>query len=195
MVGPAEEHPLRELTSGGPAQWPQVIEVTGKLGTHQPYSVDTIPLPFDNPWKSLMFVGDHGILPDGSVVLCTMQGDVWKPTGIDATLKSVRWRRIAAGLHQALGLATAGNEIYVLGRDQITRLHDLNGDEEIDFYECFSRACDTSPAGHDFTCGLWRDHDGNFYTASGKQGLVKIAPDGKSLQVLATGLRNPDGLD
>ncbi|MFO1065723.1 MAG: TIM barrel protein [Pirellulales bacterium] len=194
IVAPRDEHPLRNLTSGGPAQWPQVFEVQGKLGSGGPYTVDTIPMPFDNPWHALMFVGDHDFLPDGSALLCTMQGDVWKVSGLDASLKSVRWRCIATGLFHALGLVTVGSDIYVLGRDQITRLHDLNGDEEIDFYECFSRACETSPAGHDFTCGLWRDTQGNFYTASGKQGLVKISADGKNLTVLATGLRNPDGL-
>ena len=72
-------------------------------------------------------------------------------------LKNVRWRRFASGLHQALGLVVADGQIYVLGRDQITRLHDLNGDGEADFYECFSNAMITSPAGHDFICGLVRD--------------------------------------
>jgi putative heme-binding domain-containing protein len=194
IVAPAAEHPLRNLTRGGPPQWPQVFEVRGVLGQARPYTVDTIPLPGNNPWKSLMFLGDHDFLPDGSVVVCTMQGDVWKATGLDDSLQQVRWRRIANGLHDALGLVCVGEEIYVRGRDQITRLHDLNGDGEIDFYECFSRASETSPAGHDYTCGLQRDADGNFYTATGKQGLLKISADGRDLSVLATGLRNPDGL-
>src|SRR5262249_10065225 len=84
--------------------------------------------------------------------------------------------------------------IYVLGRDQITRLVDINGDGEADFYECFSTAYATSPAGHDFICGLERDTHGNFYTASGNQGLLRIGPDGKKLEVVANGFRNPDGL-
>src|SRR5207237_6595016 len=82
----------------------------------------------------------------------------------------------------------------VLGRDQITRLHDVNGDGEIDFYECFSKAHETSAGGHDYVCGLQRDRDGRFYTASSKQGLLRISADGKRADVLATGLRNPDGL-
>jgi azurin len=90
--------------------------------------------------------------------------------------------------------AGAAPEIYVQGRDQITRLHDLNGDGEADFYECFSQAFETSPAGHDFICGLERDEQGNFYTASGNQGLLRISADGRSATVLATGFRNPDGL-
>ena len=35
---------------------------------------------------------------------------------------------------------------------------------------------------------------GRFYTASSKFGLLRIAADGRSLETLATGFRNPDGL-
>src|SRR5262249_19485581 len=58
----------------------------------------------------------------------------------------------------------------------------------------FANAYAPSPAGHDFICGLERDAAGNFYTASGSQGLVRVSPDGKKAEVLATGFRNPDGL-
>ena len=100
----------------------------------------------------------------------------------------------ASGLHQALGLVIADGLVHVLGRDQITRLHDLNGDGEADFYECFTNKYQTSPAGHDFICGLQRDSSGRFYTVSGKQGLLKISADGRSVETIATGFRNPDGL-
>jgi azurin len=88
----------------------------------------------------------------------------------------------------------AGGQIFVQGRDQITRLHDLNGDGEADFYECFSNTFVTSPAGHDFICGLQRDAAGRFYTVSGNQGLVRISADGQKAEVVANGFRNPDGL-
>jgi azurin len=97
-------------------------------------------------------------------------------------------------LSHALGLVIADKKIFVVGRDQITQLHDLNADGEADFYECVSNAYATSPAGHDFICGLERDREGNFYTASANQGLIRISPDGKNVKVLATGFRNPDGL-
>jgi putative heme-binding domain-containing protein len=194
VVAPAKDHPLAYLTRGGPTQWPQVLTTKGTLGSRGPYAVDSITPPFQNPWKALMFFGDHDFLPDGTALLCTMEGDVWRVEGIDDKLENVRWRRIAAGLHQALGLIVADGQVYVLGRNQITRLHDLNGDGETDFYECFSNAYATSPAGHDFICGLQRDAAGNFYTASGPQGLLKISADGKRVSVLATGCRNPDGL-
>lgn len=194
VVAPASEHPLAHLTRGGGAQWPQVLRTKGTLGEGGPYVVDTIEPPFENPWRAPLFFGDHDFLPDGSALLCTMQGDVWRVEGLDGSLEEVRWRRFASGFHQALGLVVADGTVYVLGRDQITRLHDLDGDGEADFYECFSNAYTTSPAGHDFICGLQRDGQGRFYTASGKQGVLRISADGRAVETIATGLRNPDGL-
>lgn len=194
IVAPVAEHPLKEMVQGGRPQWPQAIPVTGSLDTGSPYAVDTIPLPFENPWKALVFCGDHDFLSDGSALVCTMQGDVWHATGLDGDLSKITWRRFASGLHHALGLKVVDDAIYVQGRDQITRLYDRNQDGEADYYECFSQAFQTSPAGHDFICGLERDAAGNFYTASGNQGLIKISPDGQQAEVIATGFRNPDGL-
>lgn len=194
VVAPRGQHPDRGLLSGGSPQWPQEIVTRGKLGTDRPYATDTIPLPRNNPWKALVYCGDHDFLSDGSAIVCTMQGDVWRATGLDGELDRIVWRRIASGLHQALGLVVHDDQIYVIGRDQLTRLHDIDGDGEMDFYECFSQALETSTSGHDFTCGLCRDNQGRFYTASGKQGVMRIAADGQSAEVLATGLRNADGL-
>jgi azurin len=193
-VAPVEEHPLRHLLADAPSQWPQQIETAIEWGRTSPYAVDTIGLPFENPWNALLFCGGHDFLPDGSALICTMQGDVWHVSGFEHPSKTATWRRFAAGLHHALGLVIDDDGIFVLGRDQITRLHDRNGDGEADFYECFSRAYETSPAGHDFICGLERDHKGRFYTASGNQGLLQISADGRRAEVLATGFRNPDGL-
>jgi putative heme-binding domain-containing protein len=198
VVAPADKHPNAGLIRGGTPHWPQILETRGTCGKQVqdwPYVVDTIELPVKNPWNALLFFGGHDFAPDGTAFLCTMQGDVWRVNGLDDKLEHVRWRRIASGLHHALGLVVAPDRsVYVLGRDQITRLVDLNGDGETDFYECFSNAYVTSTAGHDFICGLERDAAGNFYTASGNQGLLRISPDGKRADILATGFRNPDGL-
>jgi putative heme-binding domain-containing protein len=193
-VAPAAVHPLAHLTRGGPRRWPWELATKGTLGTTRPYALDTIVPPFNPPGKSLLFFGGHDFFADGTAMLCTMQGDVWHVAGLDETLAAVRWRRFASGLHQALGLVVAEGRVHVLGRDQITRLHDLNGDGEADFYECVSNAYVTSPAGHDFITGLARDPAGNFYTVSGAQGLLKVSPGGKPAEVVATGFRNADGV-
>ncbi|WDQ14931.1 DUF6797 domain-containing protein [Rhodopirellula sp. P2] len=194
---PANEHPLRDALTGGPAQWPQTTRTQIVPGSGEPFAIDTIELPHDNPWKALLFCTGHDFLPDGSALVCTMQGDVWHVSGLQAPADQpgvATWRRFASGLHQPLGMVVANDGIYVQCRDQLTRLTDINGDGEADFYECFSNAFQTSPAGHDFICGLQRDRQGNFYTASGNQGLVRISADGSQAEVIATGFRNPDGL-
>ncbi|MDG2385227.1 MAG: plastocyanin/azurin family copper-binding protein [Pirellulaceae bacterium] len=194
IVAEVNEHPLRHLRENAPSQWPEEFETAIRLGSGNPYAIDTIGLPIENPWNALLFCGGHDFLPDGSALVCTMQGDVWHVTGFQYPSRKAKWRRFAAGLHQALGIVVDKDGIFVLGRDQITRLHDLNKDGEADFYECFSNAYQISNAGHDFICGLERDVEGNFYTASSNQGLVKISPDGDQAEVVATGFRNPDGL-
>lgn len=199
IAAPKEEHPLKDLIDGGPAQWPEKLEAPVRLGAGGPYAVDTFELPVDNPWNALIFCGGHDLLSDGNALVCTMQGDVWHVADLPATSSSekkdsVTWCRFAAGLHHALGMVIADDGIFVLCRDQIVRLHDLNDDGEADFYECFSNAFETSTAGHDFICGLERDESGNFYTVSGKQGLLRIAADGTRAEVIADGFRNADGL-
>ena len=197
-VAPVEQHSLRELVHGGPAQWPQMLETRIIPGSERPFAIDTIELPIENPWKALFFCGDHDFLPDGSAMVCTMQGDVWHVTGLDSGTDKpglARWKRFASGLHHALGLVVASDGVYVQCRDQLTRLRDLNGNGEADLYECFCNAFETSPGGHDFICGLRRDREGYFYTASSNQGLVRMSPDGQTASVVATGFRNPDGLE
>ncbi len=196
IVAERAKHPLAAWTHGGASLGGEVITTRGKLGreTSWPYVVDTIEPPFENPWKQLLFFGGHDFFKNGTAMLCTIQGDVWRVDGLDQNLEQVRWRRFASGLHQALGLVIAEDQVYVLGRDQITRLHDLDGDGEADFYENFCNRFPTSTGGHDFLCGLERDRDGRFYSASSALGLLRIAADGKSVETLATGFRNPDGL-
>jgi putative heme-binding domain-containing protein len=176
------------------AQWPEIMETQIRLGNQSPYAIDTIDLPWENPWNALIFPGGHAFLPDGSALICSMQGDVWRVSEIEHPSTRAKWRRFASGLHHAQGIVVDDRGIFVLGRNQITRLHDLNDDGEADFYECFSKAFVTSTGGHDFICGLKCDAQGRFYTASGNQGLLRISADGKYADVMATGFRNPDGL-
>ncbi len=196
-VAPIQKHSLRRVLAGGPAHWPQELTTRITPGRQRPLAIDTIELPTDNPWDAPLFCSGHDFLDDGSAMVCTMQGDVWHITGLESGRSEpgvAHWRRFASGLHYPLGLVVDDGRVYVQCRDQLTRLTDLNEDGEADFYECFSNAFETSPAGHDFICGLERDARGNFYTASGNQGLLRIAADGQSVDVLATGFRNPDGL-
>jgi type 1 glutamine amidotransferase/mono/diheme cytochrome c family protein len=190
-----DDFEFNSLTTGGPALWNQTLETIGSLGTDQgPYAVDTLTLPFDNPWKALMFVGGHDFFSNGDAAVCTLHGDVWRVSGIDADLDRIVWTRMASGLFQPLGLRIVNNQVYVLGRDRITRLHDLNDDGEADFYESFHDGITTSAGGHDYVTCLETDSQGNFYYVHAIDGVVRVSADGLTSEVVATGLRNPNGM-
>ena len=204
---------LADFTQAGPAHWAETLTTKSGLGKDadkQPYVLDTIGVPFENPWKSWMRIGGLDFFPDGRAAVCTWSGDVWIVGGLDAKLENVTWKRHAAGLFQALGLKIVDNEIYVLGRDQITKLRDLNNDGEADSYENFNNDVQVTPGFHEFAYDLQTDPQGNFYFTKGgpvnpggngwgplsdHNGCVfKISKDGQKFEVFGTGLRAPNGM-
>lgn len=191
---------LSRSTKGGPARHPKPLVTEGIVSKEKgPYVLDTITPPFENPDKILFRFGGHDFFSNGDIAACTIDGDVWRVSGLD-TMKKLEWRRYATGLFQPLGLRIVKDKVYVLGRDQITRLHDLNMDGEADFYECFNNECKIGKHVHEFATGLETDPQGNFYFAKGHGAnnehagtLLKVAKDGSNMEVVATGFRWPNG--
>lgn len=168
-----------------------------------PYAVDQITLPFDNPWNSWIRPTGLDFFKDGRLVICTYVGDVWVATGIDGDLKNIRWQRIATGLYDPLGVKVKDGEIYVTCRDRIVCLNDLNGDGETDFYENFHTDTDVSGMQiQAYNYSLETDKNGNFmyskggeYTNDDEPGnLIRVSPDGKNQESIATGFRAPNGV-
>lgn len=191
----AAQTDLMEWTRGGPSQWGDPLRTQGVPGDDTgALAVDRIEVPFQNPYRALMFLSGHDFLPgEGEAAVSTMHGDVWRVTGLDESLHDIRWKRIATGLYQPLGLRVVNGQIYVLGRDRITRLHDLNHDQEIDYYESFCNEMPTSAGGHDFSTCLETDSQGRFYYVS-QAGVHRVSADGKHWETVATGLRNANGM-
>ena len=203
---------LKEYTKGGPAKWTKTVSTKGKLSTKKSaYVVDQITLPSENPYKSWFRLGGFDFFKDTTkAAVSNWNGDVWTVSGIDKDLNELTWKRVATGLFHPLGLNIVNDSIYVVGRDQITKLVDLNGDGEIDFYECFNNDVEVTWNFHEFTFDLQSDEAGNFYYSKGapvRNGgrgfdyvakhngtVVKVSPDGKSSKVFATGLRAPNGI-
>ncbi|REK19971.1 MAG: hypothetical protein DWQ45_26010 [Planctomycetota bacterium] len=196
ILGSIEQTPFDESwMQPADARWTEDITTQGlRSDADAAYVVDTITIPFDNPYHALFFVGGHDFFSDGRVALCTAHGDVWTVSGVDENLEDLTWRRYATGLFQPLGLKIIDDVVHVLGRDQITRLYDRNADGEADHYECFSNLHFTSAGGHDYVACLETDSEGNFWFVHATQGVVKVAADGQSLETVATGLRNPNGM-
>jgi type 1 glutamine amidotransferase len=176
------------------SRWPERLTTKGFVSKEKgPYVIDTLTVPYDNPWKALFFISGVDFFSNGDAAISTIHGDVWRVSGIDQGLEKLTWRRFATGLYQALGLRIVKDEVYVLGRDRITRLRDTSGEGEADEYESFSSQLPTSAAGHDFITCLETDKAGNFYFTSWK-GLFRVSPDGEKTELVATGFRNPNGL-
>ena len=92
-------------------------------------------------------------------------------------------------------------KIIVLERGQLTRLHDLDGDGEADFYENVSNDWNTGSGEHSYDTCLETDPEGNFYffkagdTHLPEGGcLLRVSRDGSKTEVFATGFRHPIGL-
>ena len=182
---------LTEFCKPGSPRWGAGLPTQGAVSKEtNSYVVDSIALPFNNPWHAMLFCSGLDFLENGDAVISTLHGDVWVVSGIDAGLQNTVWKRFATGLFQPIGVKIIRNRIYVLGRDQITILNDTNNDGEADFYENFCNLMKTSPSGHDYSAGLEADRAGNLYHVD-PLGLHRISPTGDKYETIAAGWRNP----
>jgi len=197
---------LTALTKGGAPRWTPAITVAGTLGADDKngYTADEITVPYQNPWNAYMRITGFDFFADGRAAVCTMSGDVWLLSGLDAKLEKITWKRYATGLFQALGLKIVDDKIYISGRDQITRFHDLNNDGEADFYENFNNDGMCGNSYHEFSHDLHTDAEGNFYYVRGSNlgsngtphngCMIKVSKDGSKSEVISVGYRAPNGM-
>ncbi|MBL9093149.1 MAG: c-type cytochrome, partial [Planctomycetaceae bacterium] len=201
----AKNRPIDPLTMtrGGPERWPQLLEVRGTHGEMiNGYALDTIPVPFKNPWNAWLRTSALDFFDDGRAVVTTHGGDVYIVGGLDLSLRRVTWKRFAAGLFEPFGVRVVDGKIYVTCRDGIKRLHDFNGDDEADFVEAFWNDDDVSCSFHAYNFDLQTDSAGNFYLAKSGQytqhhrpgSIMRIPPEGGRAEAIAWGLRTPNGM-
>lgn len=167
-----------------------------------PYVVDKIALPFDNSYQAWIRPTAIEFLSDGRLLMTTYMGDLWMATGVDKELKNISWQRFAKGLYEPMGIKVVKDEIFVTCRNGIIRLHDLNKNGEADFYELFYPDQDVSAFFHAFNFGLVTDSKGYFYYVKPGEytdnkdpgNLIRVSPDGKTGESLATGFRVNNGI-
>lgn len=207
-VGATPPADLLPLTRGGPPRWTKsILTRAAPLGSADgPYAIESLTLPSDNPYRAWMRPGGFDFFKDGRrAAICTWNGDVWTVDGLGGAPGNLEWRRIAAGLFQPLGLKIVDETIYVAGRDQITRLHDLDGDGEADFYENFNNDHQVTEHFHEFAMDLQTDADGNFLYAKAARHaldslvpqhgtLVRVSRDGRTSEIVCNGFRAPNGV-
>ncbi len=154
-------------------------------------------------------VGGLAFLPDGRLLVTTWDkiGGVYILDGLSTgDSNKITVKQIASGLAEPLGIEVVNGEIYVLQKQELTKLIDLDGDEIIDEYKVVCNSWSVSADFHEFAFGLVYK-DGYFYvTLSMAMRLkpeekqlpdrgktIKISKDG-SFEEVNFGLRTPNGI-
>jgi type 1 glutamine amidotransferase/cytochrome c2 len=160
---------------------------------------EEIPLPYMNSGRRNIRSADIAFHQKGTAAIVTFDGDVWLLKELGS--RKFIWKRFAAGLHEPQGIAIRDEEIFVFDRNGLIRLNDRDKNGEADFYENFSSLMIQSSETREFSMGLEVLSDGSFIIAKGGQrshslnphagALLKVAADGKSVKVIADGLREP----
>ncbi|QIF04889.1 DUF6797 domain-containing protein [Roseimicrobium sp. ORNL1] len=199
--------PASEKHEAHPAVWPQSVTTGAKLSTAQDaYVLDEIELPTTNPWKRNVRLADLAFLNDqGEAVAVAFDGDIWHISGMKGDLEKLTWKRFASGLHEPMSIVVrkrgAENEIFVYDRDGIWKLRDTNNDGEADEYEMFCNLFSQTAETREFPNSMKLGPDGSLYISKGGQEgttygrhngtVIRVAPDGKTIEVIGYGLRQP----
>ncbi|MEX0685673.1 MAG: DUF6797 domain-containing protein [Balneolales bacterium] len=206
---------LPDFQKGGPSHWPETVYTRGALSPDtSAYVTDQLTLPIPNPWDRNVRAIDVDFFNDNRAAVVTFDGDVWIVDGINHNLKSLKWRRFASGIYEPQSIEVVDDNIYVYGREGILRLNDLNNDGEADFYENFSNLMAQSIESREWPSDMVEAPEGGFYIAKGAAldngpptsepiisgfragaahsgSILKISPDGRSINLIATGFRGP----
>ncbi len=163
------------------------------------FRVEHFPLPKEIQLQ----VTGMDFLPNGDLAVCTWLGEVYIVQHPQGDVQSATYRRFARGLCEPGGLKVINGQIYVVQKQELTRLVDTDGNGECDLYECVNQGWGFTGNYHDFSFGPVVDAAGNFHVyRTGTHGVydipymgwdVQISADGKALSGFCSGLRSPNG--
>ena len=121
----------------------------------------------------------------------------------------ITYKKIASGLAEPLGLKVVDDVIYVMQKQEMTRLIDLDGDDVIDKYETLCDDWGVSDNFHEFGFGL-EEKEGWLYAnlATGilpggasmpdqdkdRGSAIRVNVETGDFEVVANGLRTPNGV-
>ncbi|MDA0348811.1 MAG: cytochrome c [Verrucomicrobia bacterium] len=193
--------PFDFSTSKFTKHWPDSITTEMEPGKAQgSYAVDHLRIPYPNPWERRVRPYSIDFYPNGDAIVVTYDGDVYRLAGLGSHDDAVGWTKIAAGFHEPNCIKLRGDDIFVFSRLGITKLEDLNGDGEIDFYRMFCNRFTQSGDTRDFPMSLVLRQDGSWIINKGGQQetaysphsgrVLKVSADGKQIDLWAYGFRN-----
>lgn len=157
-------------------------------------------------------IGGIDFLPDGRMVVCCWEpeGGVYVLDGVqDGVQSRMTAKRVAFGLAEPLGIKVVGGEVFVLQKQELTRLVDHDGDGVYDEYDCVSNGWGVTSNFHEFAFGLEFEKGhfyGNLATAIDPGGrstrpqnpdrgkTIKIDPRTGAYEFVVSGLRTPNGI-
>ncbi len=164
------------------------------------YSIESFPLP---PEVELKVTGMDW-LPNGDLAVCTWPGEIWIVGNPSGDVGNVTYRLFAEGLNEPQGLAVVDGQIIVAQKSELTRVRDINNDGRADTFECINNGWDYTGNYNGFVFGPAVDSTGDFYLALPAQRarqdvkyagwMIRISPDGDSVEGIAGGQRVPNGV-
>ncbi|MEO8762931.1 MAG: c-type cytochrome [Ginsengibacter sp.] len=198
---PASEKDVEEVTAN---KYNKPLFGAALEGIHPSYTLATIHKHDFQPR-----VGGLAFLPDGRMLVTTWDsiGGVYLLDGVETgDTNKITVKRIASGLAEPLGIQVVNGQIYVLQKQELTHLIDLDGDDVVDEYQAVCNTWGATGDFHEFALGLTYK-DNHFYVTlgmamrliSGEQQkpdrgrTIKIAMDG-SYEWVNSGLRMPNGI-
>ena len=202
LAEPSRPQP-RQLPAPPPRIWEGSVRIKAlpQASSSAPFVRENLSLPLPNPWKRNVRPSDFDFFPDGRFAMVTFDGDVWICDDLTGRQGPLTWRRFAGGLHEPMGLRVVENQIVVFDRNGLVRLHDRDGNGEADYYENLCNLPAQTAETREFAMSFEKKPGGGFYLAKGGQvhgprgklngTIVEISADGKSVQTIATGLRQP----
>lgn len=180
------------------------------------YMVDGVHPSFDlsqvRPESFTPKVGGMDFMSDGRMVVSTWDaaGSVYMLDNLDAeNSEDIKVTKIAEGLAEPLGLSVVDDEIYIMQKQELTKLVDNNDDGLIDEYHTVSDDWQVSANFHEFGFGM-AYKDGYFYAAlataiepggassnpqiSDRGKCIKINKETGAVEFIASGFRTPNGV-
>ncbi|HEV8114312.1 MAG TPA: family 16 glycoside hydrolase [Planctomycetota bacterium] len=201
VTSPGPKKIIRPLDKGSPGDGLPLVDV------HPSFDLMTVrPEGFEPR------VGGIAWLPDGRMLVSTWDSDgcVWILDGVQGDDRAkITSKRFAAGLAEPLGLCTVGERVFVLQKQELTELVDLDHDGVADEYRCVCSAWNVTANFHEFAFGLVFQ-DGWFYfnlaiainpggkstkpQVQGRGETLRVKLEDGSVETVAHGLRTPNGI-
>ena len=168
------------------------------------YEIVTVQVPEE----VVLEASGLALLPDGRLMVCTRRGEVWIVDDAHADDGRADFRLYAEGLQEPLGLLVHDDGwIYVGQRGEVSRMRDVDGDDQVDEIETVCDLWSISGNYHEYLFGPRLGPEGDLWITTNKpfggepfgrvdwRGFAhRIRLDGE-LSPVACGLRSPAGVE